>query len=286
AVAYWFAGMSLFDAVSHSFSTVAIGGFSTHDASIGFFDDPVIEAIAVVFMILGGVNFGLHFIAFRRWTLKSYSSDAEFKAYIKILFTVASICVGYLYFSGADNLEDALRHGVFHAVSIGTTTGFATSEFYLWPGFLPVLLLFTSFIGGCAGSTGGGMKVIRVLLLLKQGMREMMRLIHPNAQVVVKIGKKPVSDSVIDAVWGFFAAYVGVFVVMMLLLMASGLDQVTSFSAVAASINNLGPGLGDVGANYASLDDFAKWVLCIAMLMGRLEIFTLLVLFTPAFWRK
>ncbi len=286
AVAYWFAGMSLFDAVSHSFSTVAIGGFSTHDASIGYFDDPVIESVAVVFMILGGVHFGLHFIAFRRWSLKSYSGDAEFKAYIQILFTVATICVGYLYFSGVDNLEDALRHGVFHAVSIGTTTGFATSEFYLWPGFLPVLLLFSSFIGGCAGSTAGGMKVIRVVLLLKQGMREMMRLIHPNAQVVVKIGKKPVSDAVIDAVWGFFAAYVAVFVVMMLLLMASGLDQVTSFSAVAASINNLGPGLGDVGANYAGLGDFAKWVLCVAMLMGRLEIFTLLVLFTPAFWRK
>ena len=149
-----------------------------------------------------------------------------------------------------------------------------------------MLLLFSSFIGGCAGSTGGGMKVIRVLLLFKQGMREMMRLIHPNAQIVVKIGKVPVSDSIIDAVWGFFAAYVAVFVCLMLLLMASGLDQVTSFSAVAATMNNLGPGLGDVGANYAGMNDFVKWTLCISMLMGRLEVFTLLVLFTPAFWRK
>jgi len=287
AVAYWFAGMDLFDAVAHSFSTVAIGGFSTHDASIGYFNNHWIEAVAVIFMLLGGVNFGLHFVAFRKWNVKTYTSDSEFMTYIRVLSLVAVICVSYLYFTGAvDNMEAALQQGIFHAVSIGTTTGFATSEFYLWPGFLPVLLLFSSFIGGCAGSTGGGMKVIRVLLLFKQGAREMMRLIHPNAQIVVKIGKVPVSDSIIDAVWGFFAAYVAVFVFLMLLLMASGLDQVTSFSAIAATMNNLGPGLGDVGANYAGMSDFVKWTLCISMLMGRLEVFTLLVLFTPAFWRK
>ena len=287
ALAYWFAGMNLFDAISHSFSTVAIGGFSTHDASIGYFNNHWIEAVAMVFMLLGGVNFALHFVAFRRWNLKIYTADSEFKAYISVLTIVAIICVSYLYFSGAVNdMSAALQQGVFHAISIGTTTGFATSEFYLWPSFLPVLLLFTSFIGGCAGSTGGGMKVIRVLLLFKQGMREMMRLVHPSAQVVVKLGKTPVSDSIMDAVWGFFAAYVLVFVVIMLLLMASGLDQISSFSAVAATMNNLGPGLGEVGANYAGLSDFAKWVLCVSMLMGRLEIFTLLVLFTPAFWRK
>ncbi len=287
AVAYWLAGMTAFDAVAHSFSTVAIGGFSTHDASIGYFDSPLIEMIAVVFMLMGGVNFALHFVAFRRWSLKTYSADAEFRAYLVVLTTVSLICVFYLYFTHTlGDLGSSLRQGLFHAVSIGTTTGYATSEFYLWPGFLPVLLLFTSFIGGCAGSTGGGMKVIRVLLLLKQGMREIVRLIHPNAKVVVKIGKTPVSDHIIDAVWGFFAAYVAVFVVMMLLLMASGLDQVTSFSAVAATINNLGPGLGDVGANYSSINDFSKWVLSVSMLLGRLEIFTLLLLFTPAFWRK
>lgn len=287
AIAYWFAGMEVFDAISHSFSTVAIGGFSTHDASIGYFENPMVELVAVVFMIMGGVNFALHFVAFRRWDMGTYTRDAEFRTYIYVLLTVAIICVSYLVLSGAvEDIPNALRQGVFHAVSIGTTTGFATSEFYLWPGFLPVLLIFTSFIGGCAGSTGGGMKVIRVLLLLKQGMREMMRLIHPNARVVVKVGKMPVSDSVIDAVWGFFAAYVAVFVVMMLLVMASGLDQVSAFSAVAATINNLGPGLGDVGANYSELSDFVKWVLCFSMLLGRLEVFTLLVLLTPAFWRK
>lgn len=287
AVSYWLAGMSIFDAVSHSFSTVAIGGFSTHDASIGYFDSVWVEATAMVFMILGGANFALHFIVFRRWDFRTYTADTEFVTYIRVLLLIAIICVSYLYYNHTyGNLGSALRQGVFHAISIGTTTGFTMSEFYLWPGFLPVLLLFSSFIGGCAGSTGGGMKVIRVLLLLKQGMRELVKLVHPSAQVVVKIGNNPVSNSVMDAVWGFFAAYVAVFVIMMLLIMASGIDQITAFSAVAATMNNLGPGLGDVGANYAGINDFSKWVLCVSMLMGRLEIFTLLVLFTPAFWRK
>lgn len=286
AIAYWVAGMELFDAVAHSFSTVAIGGFSTYDASIGYFESPAIEAVAVVFMFLGGVNFALHFTVFRRRNLKVYSADSEFKAYTGILLVAALISIVYLYAYTNDGLSDAIRHGIFHAVSIGTTTGFATTEFYLWPAFLPVMLLFVSFIGGCAGSTGGGMKVIRVLLLYKQGMREMNRLIHPNAQIVVKVGKVPTQGRVIDAVWGFFAAYVALFSLMMLFLLADGLDQITAFSAVAATMNNLGPGLGDVGANYAGISDFAKWVLCVAMLLGRLEIFTLLVLFTPAFWRK
>jgi len=286
AVSFWFAGMSFFDAVCHSFSTLATGGFSTHDESLGYFDSPLIEAVAVVFMIAGGVNFSLHFMVFRQWSLKYYFMDAEFRTYLAVLVSVSLVCVVYLYFSHVDSLSDALRHGIFHTVSIMTTTGYTTSAFYLWPGFLPVLLLFTIFVGGSAGSTAGGMKVIRVLLLMKQGMREMMRLIHPNAQVVVKVGKMPVSDRVIDSVWGFFASYVAVFVLMMLLLMASGLDQVTAFSAVATTINNTGPGLGDVAVNFAGINDFSKWVLSVAMIMGRLEIFTLLVLFTPAFWRK
>ena len=171
-------------------------------------------------------------------------------------------------------------------MSIATTSGFITSDYASWPVFIPVLLLLSSFIGGCAGSTGGGMKVIRVLLLIKQGQREIMRLIHPNAQVTVKIGKQPVNNSIIDAVWGFFAAYVALFAMIMLVLMFNGLDQVTAFSAVAATINNLGPGLGEVSANYASLSDFNKLLLCFSMFLGRLEIFTLLVLFMPAFWRK
>lgn len=287
AFSYWAVGMSWFDAIGHSFSTVAIGGFSTHDASLAYYNSPLIEAVAVVFMFLGGVNFALHFLAFQRKNLCPYSSDSEFKTYALVLFMSAVISVLFLYYSGTtDNISDAFRQGIFQAVSIGTTTGFTTTEFFLWPVFLPVFLMFVSFIGGCSGSTGGGMKVVRVLLLFKQGMREVVKLVHPNAQVVVKIGKQPISDRIIDAVWGFFAAYVALFVIMMLLLMMAGNDQVTSFSAVAAAMNNLGPGMGEVGKNYASINDFSKWVLCFAMLLGRLEVFTLLVLFTPVFWRR
>jgi len=287
AAAYWAAGMNLFDAVSHSFSTVAIGGFSTHDESIGYFNSALIEIVAIVFMFLGGVNFALHFVAFRNWKFTAYLKDTEFKVYFWVLLQVSIVTVIYLQVTQTtDGFGDALLQGVFHVVSVGTTTGFASAEYALWPSFLPVLLLFTSFIGGCAGSTGGGMKVIRVVLLIKQGMREMMRLIHPNALITVKVGTKPVPDSVIDAVWGFFAAYVAVFVMMMLMLMASGLDQITAFSAVTATLNNLGPGLGDVASNYAGINDFSKWVLSFGMLLGRLEIFTLLVLLTPAFWKK
>ncbi|HHM04320.1 MAG TPA: potassium transporter [Gammaproteobacteria bacterium] len=287
ALAYWAAGMGGFDAVTHAFSTVAIGGFSTHDASIGYFESALIEVVAVVFMLLAGVNFALHFMAWRALSLKPYLLDAEVRTYLSILAIVALVATGYLYGTGTfTRPESALHHGIFQAVSIGTTTGFTTAQYHHWPGFLPVLLLFTSFIGACAGSTGGGMKVIRFLLLLKQGTREVKRLIHPNAQFVIKIGDKPLPDNIIDSVWGFFSAYVAVFVGMMLLLMFTGLDQITAFSAVAACLNNLGPGLGEVGTNYASINDSAKWVLCLAMVMGRLEIFTLLVLFTPAFWRR
>ena len=287
AAAYWLAGMGGFDAVTHAFATVAIGGFSTHDLSMGYFHSALIEAVAVVFMLLAGINFSLHFLAWRSLSVKPYLADAEFKAYLTVLAGVAAITAGYLY--GARTFTDfgsALHHGIFQAVSIGTTTGFTTTGYHLWPGFLPVLLLFTSFIGACAFSTGGGMKVIRMLLLVKQGVREIKRLIHPSGQFVIKVSDKPLSDSVVESVWGFFSAYVAVFVVMMLILMFTGLDQVTAFSAVAACLNNLGPGLGDVGANYASINDTAKWTLCLAMVMGRLEIFTLLVLLTPTFWRR
>ena len=287
AVSYWLAGMNVFDAVSHSFSTVAIGGFSTHDASIGYFDSAAIEVVAVIFMLLAGVNFSLHFLAWRSLTLKPYLYDPEVRAYFTVLIIVASITTAYLYLTDTfDNFGSSLHHGIFQAVSIGTTSGFTTAQYYAWPGFLPVLLIFSSFIGGCAGSTGGGMKVIRVLLLYKQGIREITRLIHPSAVISVKVGNKALPESVINAVWGFFSLYVASFVILMLLLLATGQDQITAFSAVAACINNLGPGLGDVGAHYGHIDDLAKWILCFAMLLGRLEIFTLLVLLTPTFWRK
>jgi len=287
AVSYWLAGMHAFDAIAHSFSTVAIGGFSTHDASMGYFNSTLIEVVAVVFMLLAGINFSLHFLAWRTLTIRPYLHDPEVQTYFVVLLVTATITTLYLYVSGTfDSPGSALHHGIFQAVSIGTTSGFTTAEYYAWPGFLPVLLLFSSFIGGCAGSTGGGLKVIRFLLLFRQGIREIKRLIHPNALIPVKIGNKPLSERVINAVWGFFSLYVASFAIMMLMVMATGVDHITSFSAVAACMNNLGPGLGDVGAHYGNINEVAKWILCFAMLLGRLEIFTLLVLFSPAFWRK
>jgi len=287
AVAYWVAGMSVFDALAHSFSTVAIGGFSTHDESIGYFDNAFVESVAIIFMLLSGINFALHFLAWRQLSFKPYLGDPETRAYITALSISAVITTLYLYVSGTfESFGGALHHGIFQAVSIGTTSGFTTAEYHTWPSFLPVMLLLMSFIGGCAGSTGGALKVIRVLLLLKQGIREIRRLIHPSAQFAVKIGDKSLAGRVIDAVWGFFSLYVVCFSLMSLMLAATGLDLVSSFSAVAACMNNLGPGLGEVGANYASISGIAKSILCVAMLLGRLEIFTLLVLLTPSFWRK
>ncbi len=287
ALAYWLAGMSAFDAIGHAFSTVAIGGFSTHDASIGHFKSHLIEMICVVFMLLAGINFGLHFLVVRRLSFRPYAEDPEMRAYLILLSITALVAVAFLWLNHIDeDFTTAFWHGIFQAVSIGTTTGFTTASYYQWPGFLPVMLIFVSFIGGCSGSTGGGIKVVRFLLLLKQGLRELKRLVHPRAYLNVKIGKLPLSDRIVEAVWGFFSAYVAVFSIMMLLLMMTGLDQVTAFSAVAACLNNLGPGLGEVGDNYSGLNDFSKWVLSMAMLLGRLEIFTLLVLLTPDFWRS
>lgn len=191
-----------------------------------------------------------------------------------------------MYAGTYNNLSEAFIKSLFQAVSIGTTTGFVTTDYSLWPSFLPMMLLLGSFVGGCAGSTAGGMKIIRILLLFKQGVREIARLVHPNAEIPIKVGGKVIPSHVVQAVWGFFSAYIAVYVIMFLLLMATGLDEVTAFSAVAACLNNLGPGLGDLASNMAGLSAPAKWMLCLAMLLGRLEIFTLLVVLSPAFWRR
>ncbi|OOY41274.1 potassium transporter, partial [Solemya velum gill symbiont] len=286
ALAYWLAGMTLFDAIGHAFSTIAIGGFSTHDASMGFFENPLIHLIAIVFMFIAGINFALHFMAYRGKTLRDYWHDSEFRFYSGILLFASIAVVAFLYFSGIYNGRESVIKGVFQLVSFATTSGFTTADFNQWPGFVAILLLFTSFIGACAGSTGGGIKVIRVLLLIKQGAREVKRLIHPSAQIPVRVGDKVISPRVIDAVWGFFALYVASYTVMYLALAATGLDLMTAFSAVAAAMNNLGPGLGSVSSNYAAINDPAKWILCFGMLLGRLEIFTLLVLLSPGFWRR
>lgn len=285
-LSYMAAGMGWFDALCHAFSTVAIGGFSTHDLSIGYFDSTAVDIVAIVFMFAAGINFSLHFFAWRYVSIRHYAKDPEFRAYSLMLFVVSVIVVAVLFqHQYFDTIEQNIINGVFHAVSIATTTGFTTEGFSSWPTVLPVLLIFASFIGGSAGSTAGGIKVIRWLLIYKQGMREIIRLVHPSAEIPVKLGNTAVPYRVVDAVWGFFSIYVIVFGVMMLLMMATGVDQVTAFSAVAATLNNLGPGLGEVSSGFASLGDSAKWISVVGMLLGRLEIFTLLVLITPTFWR-
>ena len=286
ALAYKMAGMDWFDAFSHSFSTVAIGGFSTHDASIGYFNSTQVEMVAMFFMFFAGINFALHFTAFRKLEVSPYRFDPEVRAYATILLAGGLITSLYLYWHEIYlEMSDALRYGFFQTLSFGTTTGFANTDFSVWPAFIPVMLIMMSFIGGSAGSTAGGMKVIRVILLFKQGAREVKSLLHPNALMPVKLNGKVIPEKVMTAVWGFFSLYIVLFVFILLLLMALGVDQVTAFSAVAAMINNLGPGLGEVSANYATLSDPVKWVLTFTMLLGRLELFTLLVLFTRAFWK-
>lgn len=285
-VAYWLAGMSLFDAISHAFSTVAIGGFSTYDASIGHFDSPAVMLVCIVFMLLSGVNFALHFFAWQGRSIEHYFSDPEFRFYMKVSFGATIVVVLYLVHSHTYGINEGILKGSFEVVSILTTTGFGVADFSMWPTFLPLMIFMLAFMGGCAGSTAGGMKVIRVLLMLKQGMRELHHLVHPNGIFPIKIGNKTVSNRVVEAVWGFFAIYVMSFFAMCLMLLATGLDFTTAFSAVGACMNNLGPGLGGVAENYAQISDTAKWILCFAMLLGRLEVFTLLVLFTPAFWRR
>ncbi len=286
-LAYWAAGMSMFDAISHSFSTVAIGGFSTHDASIAYFDSPLIEFTAMFFMVVAGINFALHFLALQKRQLKHYLKGPGFQFYVFILGSVSLITVVVLAADGTyGSLFEALRRGLFQVVSFATTTGYATADFNSWPLFLPYVLLYAAIIGACAGSTGGGMKVIRILLIFKQGFREVQRLIHPRAIIPIKLGKKVMSDRIVESVWGFFAVYVMAFMVMLLALLTTGLDIITAFSAVGACINNLGPGLSDVAQTYGALPGAAKWILCLAMLLGRLEVFTLLVLFTPMFWKR
>ncbi len=286
-LAFWAAGMTLFDAVCHAFATLATGGFSTHDASLGYFDSALIEIIAIVFMVLAGVNFALHFLVWQARSLRHYGRDSEFKGYVIILAGASLFIAAYLLISGHhDAPATALRQAVFNVVSLMTTTGFTVNDFSAWPGALPVLLVFIMFIGGCGGSTTGGIKVMRWLLLYRQGSREVVRLIHPSAEIPVRLGDAVVPQRVIDGVWGFFAIYVVLFSTMMLVLLGTGVDQVTAFSAIATCLNNVGPGLGDVVSNFTAFSAIDKWICVAAMLLGRLEIFTLFVLISPAFWRR
>ena len=285
-LAYMAAGMNWFDALGHSFSTVAIGGFSTYDANIGHFDSAAIELICMFFLIISAMSFSLHFLAWRGRRIRHYFQDPEARFLLMFLAFLSVITVISLWLTGTYDTERGLRHGVFQVVSTATTSGFSVADFSVWPGALPFLLFVAAFVGGCSGSTGGGMKVIRIILILKQGMREVMRLIHPNAVIAVKVGKVSVPDGIAQAVWGFFSVYVMLFFLMLVGVMATGVDQVTAWSTVASALNNLGPALGEASENYGELPMLSKWILVVAMLLGRLEIFTVLVLFTPAFWRR
>ncbi|KJJ98607.1 potassium transporter [Pseudomonas sp. 21] len=286
ALAYWAAGMNLFDAVGHSFSTIAIGGFSTHDASIGYFDSPLVELICMTFLVISGINFSLHFLAWRQRKVSHYLKDPECRAYLGILLvlfliTAATLILKHHY----DSPLQAIRYAAFMVISVATTTGFGLADFSTWPTLLPYLLLYSTFIGACAGSTGGGMKVMRMLLVYRQGMREFLRLLHPNGVFLVKLGRRTVSDRVVESVWAFFSIYLLTFVTLMLVLLALGVDQLTAFSTLASCLNNLGPALGEAAVHYGHLPGSAKLVLSLAMVLGRLEVFSLLILLTPAFWR-
>ncbi|MEJ2761385.1 MAG: TrkH family potassium uptake protein [Gammaproteobacteria bacterium] len=287
AFSYWLAGMTPWDAILHSYGTLSTGGFSSHDASFAYFNSKSISLVGSLFMFLGGVNFSLHFLAWRHTSIKQYFLDPEFRTYLGIMVAIIIICVAMLLVEHVySDPVLAVVDSIFQTVSIMSCTGFTSAVFQKWPTFIPLLLIFSSFIGGCAGSTSGGLKVIRVLLLFKQGMREIKLLVHPSAVIPVKIGHHVLPDRVVGAIWGFFAMYVVVFTALLLGLMATGVDQVTAFSGLAACINNMGPGLGRVSANFASINPAAKWIYSLSMILGRLEIFTLVVLLTPAFWRK
>jgi trk system potassium uptake protein len=287
ALGYYLAGMQPFDAVGHAFSTMSTAGFSPYDASMGHFNSPAIDAVATVFMFLGGASFALHFTMFRQRDPRVYWREPEFVAYFWLVTTIIAGTTLYLWFTDMHgNMADSLRYASFQVVSMHTGTGYTTTSFYAWPGALPAMLLLISFISGCAGGTTGGMKVIRWLIVVKQGAVQLKQLVHPNAEIPVKLGGRVVPMRVISGVAGFFAVYFVVFGAMMMLMMTFGLDQVTAWSAVAATLNNVGPGLGDVALHYGDIPTAAKWVCIVAMLAGRLEVFALLLLFTPEFWRR
>ncbi len=288
-LAYRLAGMNWLDAMMHAFTTMGLGGFSSHDASFAYWNSPAIEAVSIYFMLLAGMNFGTHFLAWRRWSFRPYRRDPEAGLYLLVVFcSVLGIAYYLLANQTYPDFWTALRFAAFNVVSIATTTGYSNADFNLWPIFAPVWMLFLCSFATCSGSTGGGIKMIRARLMAGQALREMTRIIHPRAVIPVKLGRTPVENNIIFAVLAFILIYNGAVICMTMLLAASGLDIITAFSAVIACINNTGPGLNQVGpaTTYAVLNDFQTWVCTAAMLLGRLELFTMLVVFTPGFWRK
>ncbi|QIW15009.1 potassium transporter [Pasteurellaceae bacterium RH1A] len=297
AVAYWLAGMSPFDAISHSFSTISIGGFSTHDSSMGYFNSPTINYIASFFLILSACNFSLHYAFVAQFREKQalkqradigrfYWRDFEFRFFILVQVVLLAICFAVLMlYNYFDSPQAAFSQALLQSVSLSTTAGFTSNDFSLWPSLLPTLLVLASFIGGCAGSTGGGLKAVRVLLLYLQSRREIQRFIHPNIIQPIKLGKSVLPDRIVEGIWAFLSAYFFVLILCWLAVIACGMNSFDGLNAVIASINNLGPALGSVSSNFTHVPDSAKLVLTFAMMCGRLEVFTLLVILSPSFWR-
>ena len=287
ALAYWAAGMRLFDAVGHAFTTVATGGFSTHDQSIAFYDSPVIESVAIFFMLAGGINFTVHFLAWKRGSLRAYFENAELRAYLATFIVGALAVAASLALLGVyGGTVESIRHGIFQVASILTSTGLTTDVYGDWPLHIPFLLILLSFIGGCVGSTAGGIKVLRVMVLGKLGVRQLFKLTHPQAMPVIKVGDSVVNPEVVYSVLGFVVLYAVTSLALTAAMMLAGLDLESAVGAVVATINLLGPGLGEVETNFVTVAPAVKWLAIVGMLVGRLEVFTLLILFTPAYWRN
>ena len=287
AVAFRIAGMSWFDAICHSFSALATGGFSTHDASLAYFHSGTINVIAAIFIFLGATNFSLFFVAWKDRSLKGFLRDPEFRFFLGLQIAyIAIITIALLAHSTYTDPRTALQQAALQVTSLSTGCGFVSAPIGSWPTFVPYLLILSSFIGGCAGGTGGGMKVVRSALVFAHGQRELRRLIYPSGVFVLRFGGRSVSDQVLQAVWGFVGVYIIITVLSVLAVCATGVDFVTSLSAVTATINNMGAGIAGVGSYFGHLPEVAKWILDADMLLGRLEVFTILVLFTPMFWKQ
>ncbi len=286
-LAFWAAGMTFYDAVCQAFATMATGGFATHNSSFAYWNSPAISGIADVFMFLSGMNFALHYMALRKGRLSVYWADAEarwYTAFVAVSIVVVSFTL--LFTHTYSTLGAALNYGAFQVLTVITCTGFTSANFGTWPLYLPTLLMMLAIIGGSAGSTAGGMKVVRVYLVVKQSFREFRRILHPRAEIPVKLDDIVLPQRVVSAIWGFLAAYILVYLFFMLALMAAGMNWYSSFAAVSACLNNMGAGLGQVGANFAHISQAATWICSVSMLVGRLEIFTFLVIFTPMYWRS
>lgn len=284
---YWMAGMNWFDALGESFATVSTGGFSMHNASIGYYHSDTINLCACFFMLLGGTNFALHFIAFKTRSLKHYWLDEEFRCFLGMLLLPSLLLCITLAASGLLHTNwHNFTNILFSVISLMTTTGFDSGSFHAWPTYAAFLMMLLAIVGGCAASTSGGVKVVRALLLYKQSKREMVRLLHPNAITPIKFGKHALPEPVLQSMWSFLSVFIALFLILMLIFMAFGNDFTTAFAAITAALANSGGGIGHISVNFADLNLPSKWLLMFAMLAGRLEIFSLLILFSREFWLK